>query len=315
MKYFIHYLLFCFLFSLITFPASAQICSTNKILSSANHSSLTTRPVVTPPFHTLRVDGPINIAMKNDEVESPVLIVGDVDNVSHVRVDVLNNCLRLRMDAHYRTKPESRLTVYVNTAQVEKLIYNGNGSVSGNNLDRAPSTIISSGSGSIKLQGKNLAICQITASEQSYIDINGLQTSQLTIKQTGDSHIVLRGNIVLQEVNSSGNSTLDIYWVNSTYVNVRASDRSYIKLAGIADLLDVRLSQRAFLDAKNLRAEKGFINTTSNARADVSLQKVLGALASDFSDIYYYQDSYYVGGYMRDAGAVFRMNGIATNRE
>lgn len=134
----------------------------------------------------------------------------------------------------------------------------------------------------------------------------------LNVAKNGSGSMQLNGNIVLENLTYNDNGSLEIYWVNSSNVKVIGNGNGKITLTGVAGLLDVNLHNHTWLDARYLHAQRVFAKTTSYARADIWAKENSTTLARDYSNIYYYNDSGFVGAYTVPPGNSLRMVGIDT---
>jgi len=135
----------------------------------------------------------------------------------------------------------------------------------------------------------------------------------LNLSINGKGPVKLKGMMNIQNLAYSGSGLLEIYWVNSKQLKITGNGSGKVYLAGTADFVEASLSEHTWLDAKQLRATKFFIKTTNNARADVWARDNLTTLAEDRSNIFFYHDASFIGGYMKPPAAVLRMTGINTN--
>lgn len=135
---------------------------------------------------------------------------------------------------------------------------------------------------------------------------------QLNVVKNGSGSMKIDGNIILENLTYNGSGPLEMYWVNSSNVKVVGNGNGKISLAGVVGLLDLNLHNHTLVDAKYLHAERVFAKTTDYARADIWAKENSTTLARDYSNIYYYNDSGFVGAYMAPPGNSLRMVGIDT---
>jgi len=263
-----------------------------------------------PPFKHISISGPVNVTIDGSRQKQSVEIIGDPRSVAQTEVWVEKGYLYINMNKNYKPGYGSSILVKVNTPVLGELAYDGVGTVTGRNLQYGPTRLIAAGSGAINISGKNINVRQIYASGSSNICINEIDSANLIVQHPGTGDLSLNGKIVLQRIDFGGKGALDLKWIDSSYVKINGSGQGQLKVAGQVGLLDVSLNQNAYLDARYLRVQRGFVSTADHSTAHVSIKKMLGALSSGNSTIYYYNDSNYVGGYMQPAGSVLRMTGI-----
>lgn len=263
-----------------------------------------------PPFSHISISGPANVLIDGNSSKQSIEVIGDPRSVEQTEIWVEKGYLYIDMNKNYKPRYGSSILVKVNTPVLGELAYDGVGTVTGRNFRHSPTRLIAAGSGTINLSGKNIDIRQIYASGSSDICINGINSTNLVVQHPGTGDLSLNGTIVLQRIDFGGNGALDLKWIDSSYVKINGSGHGQLKIAGEVGLLDVSLNQYAYLDARYLRTQRGFVSTAGHSAAHVSIKKMLGALSSGESNIYYYNDSNYVGGYMQPSGSVLRMTGI-----
>lgn len=135
---------------------------------------------------------------------------------------------------------------------------------------------------------------------------------QLNVVHNGRGSMQLDGDIVLQNIEYNGRGPLELHWINSSHVKIVGNGNGKIYLAGVTELLDINAHNHTWVDARYLRANRAFVKTTGYARADIWAKENSTTLARDFSNIYYYHDSGFVGAYMAPPGNSLRMVGIDT---
>lgn len=117
----------------------------------------------------------------------------------------------------------------------------------------------------------------------------------------------LTGVMNLKTLRFSGAGWLNMYWLDSPYLSVLGNDMAYAQLAGVAGTVEAHLYDNSHLDARFLRADKGFIITNQRANADVWVKESLNSYAKGRSNIYYYRDAEHNSPYMSENGAVMSM--------
>lgn len=288
--------------------AAAQPATT---ITNMSATPLTQRFLVRP-FQTLAISGPISVQISASAAKPALQAIGDAESLAKFYVAEKDGVLYLGVKPEKGPKKRSvapNILAKVSATQLKQLNYQGSGNVVGENLSGAL-TLSSGGAGNIVLSGKNINLRQLNAAGASNISISGIKSNFLNITNKSSGRINLNGNMVVNTINQQGKGSLHIEWVNSTRVTVNGSGPGSVFLAGIARELNATLSDHFKLDAKYLHAEKGFINTRTDAQAHVWTKNNLSALATAGSNIYYYHDSQMVAGYMRAPGSVLRMSGL-----
>jgi hypothetical protein len=224
----------------------------------------TTRNINLPPFSAVDTNGPYTVQIISREPWYGVRMIGDKAILERIRLYVENNTLYIRMQPGFRYFETGPVLVKVCLKDLRLLRYSGTGNV----------------------------------------ESTTLHGSALSIRGDGTGQIDLVGMTNLQKVILNGPTRLNLYWVSSPIVRVHLAGHATLFLAGKTDILDAVLSDVSTLEAKYLRAEKGYINTAQHARAEVWTNDSLTTLATGNSNIYYYHEPQFIAPYMRDQGSV-----------
>lgn len=170
-----------------------------------------------------------------------------------------------------------------------------------------PNYVVKNGRLTVVVNAPALTQIRYTGSGQVKADhLNG----PTNITANGKGPMELRGTVGLQNLTYDGNGLVSLYWVDSKQVNITGNGTGKIYLAGVAGLLDVQIGNQTWLDAKQLRAKRAFIKTDNKAHADVWVKDSLSTWAKGHSQISYYYDAGFVGGYMVPPATVLRMTNL-----
>ena len=282
-------------------------CFSTPVVAQTSSPPLVIKNVATPSFAGLAIQGPVNVII-DTKVKSSIpslQIFGDAKTVSAVTWKVKNQTLYLGTKWNYWPRRGDRLTIKLNTtpSQLNKINFNSNGSLFGKGLT-GTLALTATGKGCIKLCTKKLNLTSLSASDKVNITLHNISSSNLTIQDGTAGKIKLEGDVALHAINVTGNGDLIIYWLDSAYLQVNSRGNGRIFLAGIAKTLDVNLSEKTHLFAKQLRSENGFVKTQNQAVAEVTIKNKLNALAKDDSIIYYATPVNFVNTYTETTGVV-----------
>lgn len=161
--------------------------------------------------------------------------------------------------------------------------------------------------GDIRLHGDNSRIQKLLINRVKSVDIDGLRTDNLLMWVRQSGTVNLHGIVGLRELDTAETGDINIYWINSPLLTVRINRHTHLFLAGVSDTMAAYLQDQSKLDAKYLRTQTGFIETSGNSEAAVTVLDSLNALAAGNSNIYYYQQPRLVGKYYRDNGSILYM--------
>lgn len=274
--------------------------------SNALANNIISKEFITAPFSSINVSNQINVKIIETRNTPSLCITGDSNSVHHVYAAVRDGILYLSMAPDYQADADSSIIAFVKSCPIHELTTGGSGSVTGDHLTRL-STVTANGSGSINITGKKLDLQSVNVGQAATVNIIGIDSHRLNVNNSSSGQVNLGGSMVLQNLNYSGNGPINIYWIDSTDVKVTGNGTGKIFLAGTAGLLDTTLSNSTTLDARYLRAKRGFINTRDNARADVWAHCNLNSLATGSSNIYYYNDAGSTNSYITPPADVLRL--------
>lgn len=260
-----------------------------------------------PPFSTLAIQGPINVTISTRQMHFSVptlMLLGDPQTVAAVRWEIKNHTLYLGTKWNYWPKRGDRLTVVLHLlpSQLKQIKFNSNGRLLGIGLT-GPLSLTATGAGCIDLYTNKLDLKSLDANGKTNITIHDILSSDLVIEDKSAGKISLQGEVVLNTLDFSSSGNLQIYWVNSSNLKINANGQGQIILAGIAKNLDIHLSKKVHLLAKQLRGATGFVETQNQAHAEVTIKK-LNAVAKDNSLVYYSWPINSLSTYTQNAGLI-----------
>ncbi len=117
---------------------------------------------------------------------------------------------------------------------------------------------------------------------------NNLYSNYLNLSINNSGKTQLNGQMNVHQLTINGNGIFSLYWIKSHNLIIREFGNATVLLAGIADQLDVELWQNSRFNGRYLRAKQVFVKTHDHAIAGVNAMSAQHTLASDASDIYFY---------------------------
>ena len=121
-----------------------------------------------------------------------------------------------------------------------------------------------------------------------HTQIDSIKGNHVQIVLSGKSKLQLTGKADISRVDVKDGSFLSFYWVNSKNLSVLARGDDFVQLAGAAERMHVELCDNAHFNGRYLRAKRAFVKTFGKSRAEISAVNRQHTLASDASDIYFY---------------------------
>ncbi len=209
--------------------------------------------------------------------------------------------------------PETKVRpdLFITLPHVEKISYKGDGDLVANKIHSHHLNLLVNNDGETWISGKKLPLHYLKDSGHGPITVSHMLTNDLIIHMGGKGVVNLRGIANLRRLVYDGEGALNMYWLSSCDVDIIGSGHASAFIAGVADHANIVLSGKAYLNSRYLRAKKEYIKTHGYSRADVTAQRVLNALATGHSNVYYYmRPEVALGRYMKDHGAILSMHNL-----
>jgi hypothetical protein len=276
-------------------------CATHKIKKPTKPAKRITENRHLADFSNVSIHGEINTVLKRIRRGSGLTIKGDTRDLEHVKTVVKNDRLYIVVEKTY--PKHGALFATVSNVQLNSLQFQGVGSISGKNLRTSNMDIVLKSEGSLKLSGK-IGLRKFVSIGKNKVNIKGITSRYLEVAMNGKPDIRLEGFANLREVQFAGEGDLSLLWVNSPDLLVTGNGKAKVHLAGVVRELTLNLYGHAEMDGQYLRVKKAYVKTYGESLARLQPIKVLNALASDKSNIYYYNSPEFKAGYMAENGAV-----------
>ena len=284
----------------------SSVTSHTALLPILAHSSQQNRPL--PVFTRVRIDGRINVNLRTGYRKSYLVLRGAPDDLAAVTTRMEGGTLRIEVGKGYPHHGAVQADLY--TQYLRSFEYHGIGLVTGTGLGAGLSEVVIDNEGRTSLQGR-LHLNRLVVSGDGSIDVSGVNSQDLYLKINGKTNVKLAGMANVSSIEMGSHSSLSLYWVNSTVLRIRAHDKAAIQLAGIVDKLDVELWDCARFNGRYLRAVRAFVKTHGDSVAEMSAVLRQHTLASDNSDIRFYNIPQMKADFMAFNGAVLDMRNLA----
>ncbi len=255
-------------------------------------------------FNRVDVKGLINVNLHTGYSRPKVILHGDARDLRHVKTTVINGTLYIVLGKGY---PDyGSVTADIQGQYLNYFSYEGKGVIKGTQLRSSSLSLCLKNEGSTQLKGQ-LGIPKLEVHGTGLTKIEGLNSKSMTITTSGKPRLLLHGKANLTQLNLKGNSWLAFYWVNSPSLTVRAHGCSTIQLAGATDRLDVELWGCSKFKGRYLSAKRSFVKTHGTSLAEITTVDKQHTLASDSSDIYYYNIPNMHANFMAFDGSILDM--------
>lgn len=257
-----------------------------------------------PPYNQVQVKGHINISLHTGYRRPQVILRGDPRDLQQVITLVENRQLLIKVGEGY--PKYGQIAAEVRTQQLNSFSYDGYGTVMGPKLYSKSLTLSINNAGNTQLGG-TIYLTKLTAYDSSNIKLNGVRGFETQIIMIGNPRIELSGVINLGTLDLRGNGFLSAYWLKNKHLTIREHGNISIQLAGFVNFMEVELWDNAQFNGQYLRANRAFVKTHDHSMAKISAVRRQHTLASDASDIYFYNLPETRADFMAFNGAVLDM--------
>ncbi|KTD07578.1 GIN domain-containing protein [Legionella jamestowniensis] len=257
-----------------------------------------------PAFNQVTVEGNVNVSLHTGYARPKLILHGDPTDLLQVKTVVTGSTLLIAVGKGYpRCGP---ITAEIRGRYLNGFNYRGAGTITGNNLRSGLMDLSIENPGRTTLGGK-IFLRKLTVSGGGYTQISGVTSQNLQLSIQDNSKVQLSGIVNITRLNLDSNAWLGMNWIKSNALIVRAKGHSVVQLAGIVGKLDVELCEQAQFKGRYLRAGRAFVKTHDKAVAEISAVRRQHTLATDASDIYFYNIPSMKTDFMAYNGAVLDM--------
>lgn len=241
------------------------------------------RPVT--PFTQVDVQGRINVTLHTGYKKPRVLLTGDIRDLVQVRTIINEGILFVSLGKGYPRYGEVHVDIRGTFLNV--LRYKGTGLIIGKQLHTRYLELYLANQGTTRLGG-TIGLQKLEVVGNGLVQIDGVQSYDLQVSLIGNPKVRLNGFVSLAKLDIDGNAWLSLYWLRSDNLTIRAKKDAKIQLAGIVNRLDLELWGNAQFKGRYLRAQRSFVKTHDKSSAEIYSLNHQSNLATDASDIYYY---------------------------
>lgn len=257
------------------------------------------------PFNKVIVEGGrVNVNLHTGYKRPQIILHGVLSDVQQMVTNVKNNTLFVivgKNNPYY-----GPLTVDIRTRNLDSFSYKGVGNISGSQLNTRHLNLSITNSGATNLGG-HIGLSRLAVYGGGDVRLSGVSGYNVQIIMGGRPHIQLVGVFNLNKLNLWGDGFLSGYWVKNDRLIIKEHDNVHLQLAGTANVMEVELWDSADFNGRYLRANQAFVKTHDRSVAKLSAIRRQHTLASDASDIYFYNLPEMRTDFMAYDGAVLDM--------
>lgn len=236
-------------------------------------------------FNVVDVQGRINVNLHTGYKKPHLILRGDPRDLAQVQTKMHNDVLYISLGSGFPQHGE--VSVDVRGRFLNKFRYEGAGVVTGRQLHTRLLDLYLANQGTTRLGG-SLGIQELVVKGNGLVQLSGVSSYNMKIRLIGNPKVQINGKVNLAELDINGGGWLSMYWVKSSNLFIKARQSTRIQLAGVVNRLDVELWDRAQFKGRYLRAQRSFVKTHGKSVAEISSVNHQSSLATDVSDIYYY---------------------------
>lgn len=268
-----------------------------------------TQTMPIPSFSAVKIHGNVNINLHTGYNRPALTLMGDPKDLANVKIEVVEDVLFISLKEP--SSPNKSISADIRTRYLNGLEYHGTGIITGERLRANLERLIIDNHGSTTLKGTVL-LSYVNIRGDGLTQISGVKSRHLHVKLAEHAKLRLTGVAALKHLEMEGDSWFSLAWLKTPTLILCASNKAYIELAGIVNKLDAQLWNSAKLNARYLRARRAFVKTHDNSVAEIAATAHQHTLATDASDIRFYNLPDMKTDFMNFDGAVLDMRAFNT---
>lgn len=261
-------------------------------------------------FTELEVIGPFNVKIRPTGGRQHISIKGPKQTLQHLSAVIQDNRLKLEIDED--AKVFDNAEVLLETDALDYLVMKGDNNLDMRGLNPKNFYVDLATTGNVLIEGKKIGLRKLELDGSANIIFRGVSSKALTIESNRADKVAIEGVARLTKLFYGDKSRISVFWVDSPELQIIGSGVGFVRLAGHVSVLEARTYNHATLDAKYLRASKSFVKSYNASNVHLQTIKEQNVLASNGSNVYYYNPSKLRSGFMSESGNVF--DNLAFNR-
>jgi hypothetical protein len=257
-------------------------------------------------FNQIDVQGQFNLNVHTGYKKAEIILSGDTRDLAAIKVEVSNNTLHLILGKGYPIYGPVSADIkgqFLNRLMAKDVLR-----ITGSQLHTSVLDVYLLNTGTVQLGG-SIGLRTLDIKGKGLNQISGIYSQNLQIFLQGTPKVQLAGVANLANLSMQGKAWLSLYWVKTDTLTIRAKNEATIQLAGAVNRLDVELWGSSKFKGRYLRAQRSFVKTHGRSVAEISVAKHQSNLATDASDIYYYNLPSTRADFMAFDGSVLDMRG------
>ena len=257
-----------------------------------------------PAFTQVNATGHINLHLHTGYAKPQLILKGDPRDLAETITGVDGTTLYITVKKGF--PKYGHIIADIRGQFLNTLTYQGSGLIYGPKLHTSYLELDLENQGTTVIGG-TIGLQKLHVAGNGITRISGIKSHDLRIRLRDNPKVQLSGSVSLSRLNVEGDGWLSMFWLKSPSLIIKARNNSKIQLAGMVNRLEIELWGSATFKGRYLRANRSFVKTHDTSTAEISSVNHQSTLASDSSDIYYYNLSVTRADFMADSGSVLDM--------
>ena len=236
-------------------------------------------------FSQVIVKGPINVNLHTGSKRSQVILHGAAEDLTQVSTRLKYNTLDVQVGEGY--PHYGALTIDIYTPRLNAFTFDGVGVIKGIGITTQYLDLSITNTESATFSGK-INLHRLAVYGPGIVRISDVTGQNIQVIMVGNPNIQIVGMMNFGLLDLRGDGFFSAYWVKSDRLVIKEHGNVHLQLAGVAKVLEVTLWDHADFNGRYLRAYRAFVKTHGHATAKISAVRRQHTLASEASDIYYY---------------------------
>lgn len=275
----------CYSLMLMVFLLAACVHHKPKMPSEPVQASRIKQVRELSSFNQIDAQGKININLHTGYKKPQILLSGDPRDLVQIKTVVSNNTLYLALGKGF---PQfGPIYADVRGQFLNKVRFQDTGTIMGDHLYTRALDVYLVNTENVKLGG-SIGLRVLDIRGKNSVQISGINSPNLLLHLEGSPKVQLSGVANITSLTMKDSAWFSFYWIKSNTLKIRAESKAIIQLAGAVNRLDVELWGNARFKGRYLRAQRSFVKTHEHSVAEISVANHQSNLATDASDIYYY---------------------------
>lgn len=271
-------------------------------------AKIETRFYTPDDFTQVDVDGNINLNIHTGARRAWFSIHGDTRDLGEIDWKVKNKTKTLKVYLDGRYPKHGPITMDVGLKQFTGLQYDGDGNVTGRRLRAKQLNIqIKNSKNTLTTLEGRMNLQQVVLRGQGRVLLRDTASRRLHVTMFGRVKALILGTAALKTVDMNMHSFLNVKRVRTKILRVKMGEHSFARLAGTVSWMTADLNGNARFNGRKLRATEAFVKTHDSAVARIYVLEKQHTLATDQSNIYYYNTPTYKTDFMGKNGAVLNL--------